>query len=47
MARKDWVQEEKVSQVVLLIAMCNWVLSVENIGFKGLQNKDKNAMQKE
>lgn len=46
MARKDWVVEEKVSMVVLLVAMCNWVLSVEEAFIK-LQNKQKNGMNEE
>jgi len=46
MERKDWVQEEKVSQVVLLIAMCNWVLSVE-VAFGKIQAKNKKGMQEE
>lgn len=46
MERKDWVQEEKVSQVVLLIAMCNWVLCVE-IAFGKIQAKNKKGMQEE
>jgi len=46
MERKEWVQFEQVSQVVLLIAMCNWCLSVE-VGFTAIQNKDKNGMVKE
>lgn len=46
MESKDWVQEEKVSQVVLLITMCNWVLSVE-IAFGKMQAKNKKGMDEE
>jgi len=46
MERVVWAQGDKVSQCVLLVAMCNWVLSVE-VAFGKLMNKNAKGMDEE